>query len=184
MAITSFARTALRSATADHHEQVDQLFSQATLSDKGGYARFLMAQAAAFLPTEEALDRDGAEQAVSDWPSRRRGALLKADLDALGLPCTPPEASLRFEGTPALLGGIYVLEGSRLGGAVLKRSVPDGWPMRFLAPAPSGSWRNLMAALDRHLLGEEEIEAAAKAACRVFELFERGGRHFLSAELS
>ena len=51
-----------------------------------------------------------------------------------------------FSGLPALLGGLYVIEGSRLGGALLKRGLPAGTSARFLnAPAEPGAWRRLIA---------------------------------------
>ena len=53
----------------------------------------------------------------------------------------------------SMLGAIYVLEGSRLGGAVLKRTVPGHFPRRFLeARQAAGSWRTLLQALDEFLI--------------------------------
>ena len=166
------ARAKLRSATAAEHDRVDALFSAFDLAAPGGYARFLAAQAAAFLPVEAALDEAGAASALSCWPERRRGHLLAADLAALGAAPGPPVAPPAFAGEAALLGGIYVLEGSRLGGALLRRSLPDGAPCRFLAaPQPPGAWRNLLAKLDSVLIGEREIDSAVDSARRVFRCF-------------
>ena len=54
------ARAALKRATADAHERVDLLFSGLKLEDPRDYRRFLVAQAAAHLPVEQALDDAGA----------------------------------------------------------------------------------------------------------------------------
>jgi heme oxygenase (biliverdin-IX-beta and delta-forming) len=168
------ARTELREATRTDHDRVDAIFSRFDLTNLGAYGAFLSAQAAAFLPVEAALDAAGAIRLVADWPERRRGHLLEADLRALGRPV--PErghTECRLDGSADLLGALYVLEGSRLGGSLLKRQVPPAWPRRFLdAPQAAGAWRSLLILLDKWLDGPEERRAAAAAARGVFGLFE------------
>jgi heme oxygenase (biliverdin-IX-beta and delta-forming) len=168
------ARAVLREQTAADHERVDALFSRFDLSDRTGYARFLTAQATAFLPIESALDAAGAEALIPDWPERRRAALLTADLEALFVPqpaVSEPECRLDDRGS--MFGAIYVLEGSRLGGTLLKRQVHPDWPRRFLdAPQPPGTWRSLLMLLDKALQRPEEMRAALGAARGVFRRFE------------
>jgi len=66
-----------------------------------------------------------------------------------------------------------VLEGSRLGGAVLARRVPAELPRAFLgATHPPGAWRELLARIDRCGLAPQvqgDCTAAAKAVFRAFE---------------
>lgn len=178
------ARAALRAATAAEHERVDRLFSTADLAAIDGYRRFLVAQAAAFLPIEAALEAAGAAQVLPDWPQRRRSHLLRADLAALGATEPEPVAPPPFANDAAILGGIYVLEGSRLGGAMLKRGVAAEAPAGFLsAPQEPASWRKLLENLDRVLYGPDQIEAAVGAARTVFEGFAVGGlRHLETAK--
>jgi len=178
------ARAALRAATAAEHERVDRLFSSADLGAIDGYRRFLVAQAAAFLPIEAALEAAGAAQVLADWPQRRRSHLLRADLAALEAVEPAPVAAPRFPGEAAILGGVYVLEGSRLGAAVLKRGVAAAAPTDFLsAPQEPGSWRKLLENLDRVLYGPDQIGAAVGAARTVFEGFAAGGlRHLETAK--
>lgn len=183
------ARHALRSATAEHHGRVDAMFSAFDLSSPEGYCAFLTAQAEPFLSTEAALERDGIAQFVSDWPERKRANLIVADLEdvcscesrILGAPEIVPGPLLSQEhNEAALLGALYVLEGSRLGGALLKRAVPDGFPTRFLsAPHPPGNWRKLLEMLDTVLYDLEQIDAAVGAARSVFERFEHGAKRVL-----
>jgi heme oxygenase len=174
------ARAALRAGTAAEHERVDRLFGALDLASADDYRLFLSAQAAAFLPVEAALDAAGAEALVPDWPARRRGPLLRADLAALAAPLPPPEPVSALAGTAAILGALYVLEGSRLGGAMLKRSVAADAPRAFLdAPQQAGSWRKLLETLDHYLYETASIEAAVGAARRIFCCFEAGGRRFL-----
>jgi heme oxygenase len=168
----------LRQATRAEHERVDALFSQFDLSSRAGYGRFLKAQAAAFLPVEAALDRGPGDAAVPDWPQRRRGDLIRADLADLGIDATPLPPPAIGDGFAAL-GTIYVLEGSRLGGSLLRRSVPAGLPARFLSAASPEAWRTLIAHLEEKLTTPESRLIAIKAAQAVFALFERGGQHQL-----
>lgn len=174
------ARAALRAATAAEHERVDRLFGAYDLSSRTGYRAFLLAQAAAFLPVERALAAAGAGRLVPDWPERIRGHLLRADLAELD--AGEPEAicSPRIDGPAGVIGAAYVLEGSRLGGAVLKRALPARFPQSFLAaPQQPGSWRKLLEIMDKVLYGAGSIEAAAGVARQVFECFAAGGRRYL-----
>lgn len=174
------ARTALRAATAAEHERVDSLLSRFDLTERAGCRLFLLAQAAAFLPVEAALDEAGAERLVPDWPQRRRSEALHADLAALGAEPPTPALAIRFDTDEAVLGAVYVLEGSRLGGAMLKRALPPDFPRSFLdAPLPKGSWRNLLDNLDRFLYRDDQIELAAASARAVFGGFEAGGLRYL-----
>lgn len=176
------ARAALRAATAACHDRVDAVFSRIDLADPGGYGRFLQAQAGAYLPVEAALDRAGATSVVPDWPGRRRADVLRADLDALGLAVPAGGPDITFDDAAAVLGGIYVLEGSRLGGAVLVRGVPASFPQAFLAPGDSARWRYLLEIMDHMLISADVRTSAVESACRVFMLFEGSGRRYLKAD--
>lgn len=170
------ARSALRSATAADHRQVDDIFSRFRLGEANGYRAFLRGIAAAHVPVEAKLEASGAARLVPDWDQRRRRALLCQDLEALGERCPPEGTGLTFSGQPELLGGIYVLEGSRLGGALLRREVPDHLPKGFLsAPSSSASWRRLAGLLDQYLAESQSLASAIDAARRVFRSFAAAG---------
>lgn len=174
------ARAALKAATQDCHERVDAVFSQAALNDRQTYGRFLAAQAAAQLPVEAALIAGDVARIVPDWPMRERGSLIRQDLADLGREVPPPAGALAFRSPAEVLGGLYVLEGSRLGGQVLKRSVPEGFPSRFLGGVNSAAWRSLLAMLDRTLTTAPLRNEAIASARSVFALFETSGRQHLS----
>jgi heme oxygenase len=174
------ARAALRAATLADHERVDSLFSAFELGDAAGYRLFLAAQAAAHLPVEQALEAAGVAELLPDWPARRRSHLLEADLAELGLEVPDPLQPPPLPDTPAVLGAVYVIEGSRLGGAVLKRSLPAGAPKRFLAAEQApGAWRKLLAKLDESLYEPALVEAASQTARLIFRRFEAAGRRYL-----
>lgn len=172
-------RFALKAATAQAHERLDARFSRLDLAVRDDYIAFLRAQAGALVPVEAALDAAGAERVVEDWLTRRRSGALLADLEQLGAiaPAAVPAPTLRSQ--TALLGAIYVLEGSRLGGAVLARTVPDTLPRRFLAPGNPDAWRAFVRKLDEQLSSQADIEDAARAANAVFETFSSAASNIL-----
>ncbi|WP_375398637.1 biliverdin-producing heme oxygenase [uncultured Sphingomonas sp.] len=170
------ARSVLRAATASHHQRVDATFSAVAFGDAASYGAFLRAQAAAHLPVEEALAEGGIATIVPDWAARRRGGLIADDLAALGLDVPPAAGAIRFDTAAALLGALYVLEGSRLGGTLLKRSVAPGLPASFLGGGDSAAWRSLLALLDDKLGTAVARGRAIAAAGAVFALFEAAGR--------
>ena len=174
------ARAALRAATADDHERVDRLFSGFDLSRRDDYRRFLMAQAAAHLPVEAALDAGCVGDLMPDWPQRRRAPLLHADLTELGADMPDPVEAPPLGSAQALLGALYVIEGSRLGGAVLKRALPEGAPRRFLdAEQAPDAWRKLLAKLDESLYEPALVAGASHTARQIFRRFETAARRYL-----
>lgn len=166
------ARAALRAATRPEHDRVDVAFSQYDLTSRDGYRRFLLRQASAHLPVERALDAVGVEASVTDWPGRRRSDAIRADLADLGCDAVPEMPFAGFATPAEALGGAYVLEGSRLGGQVLRRQVSDGLPTRFLAQGSSLAWRALLTVLETKLRSLEEIGEAVTGARAVFACFE------------
>lgn len=166
------ARWALRDATRHEHDQVDAAFSTHDLSTIDGYGRFLSAQSRAFIAIERAADAAGAGALIADWDDRRRADLLLDDLADLGMEAPASIAPPVITSDAEILGAVYVLEGSRLGGAVLFRSAPFDAPRRFLEPDGAGPrWRSLVALMDARLTDDREIEAAVQSARAVFNCF-------------
>ena len=176
------AASELRAGTRSEHDRVDALFGRLDLSSATDYGLFLRAMAAAYLPVEKALEEASIGLLVRDWRVRKRGDLLGRDLAELGLTEIQLLAAPCFGDVPAILGGIYVLEGSRLGGAFLKRSLPVAAPARFLgAPAEPGSWKRLLETIDANLTEAGDILRACEAARSVFRTFEIAGRRATGA---
>ncbi len=164
---------ALRSATKADHERLDGLFERFDLGDAQAYRRFLIAHARALPAAEAAIAVD---PPLDGW--QPRAALLAADLNELGVASPSPLTGFDLPDEAARWGAIYVLEGSRLGGALLSRRVAAGLPRRYLgAVHESGSWRNLLVTLDNLPYpangGEDRVVTAAR---RTFALFEQAAR--------
>jgi heme oxygenase len=169
-------RFGLRAATAEAHARLDSLFSTFNLARRTDYVAFLRAQAPAFLAVEAALDVASAERLIEGWASRRRSTALLSDLAILGAvaPFTVPLP--HFSTDAEILGAAYVLEGSRLGGAMLVRAVAPGLPTAFLAPGNPADWRAFISLLDERLSSDASLADAISAALVVFALFEQSAR--------
>jgi heme oxygenase len=168
----SFAvRERLRAATHATHEALDRAFARFDLGDRRDYVDFLTAHARALLPIEAALGD------AAPWPAwHPRGPLLTADLAALGAPLPPPLEIDPIETDAARWGTLYVIEGSRLGGAMLAQRVGEGLPSSYLGQrfAP-GKWRGFMAALDEAATDAAWIDRAVTAAEATFASFALAG---------
>ena len=159
----------LRAATASDHDAVDAGFGRYDLTDADDYRAFLIAHARALPAVEAWLAAIPGLAAV-----RSRGAALAKDLAALGEDMPAPMTFNVPASTAAGWGAMYVVEGSRLGGIMLSRSVPQGMPSAYLgAKHLSGEWRALLAAIDNEPADEAWIEQAIVGAKAAFELYRR-----------
>ena len=164
---------ALRAATRDEHERLDTMMGGFDLADRASYQDFLCAHAMALPAIETALDDAGFADRLEDWPERRRGAALAADLAALGGAMPEPLVPPALSGTAAQWGAAYVIEGSRLGGKFLARQVGADLPKAYLgAPQAGGGWRRFLDGLDRAVTSPRQIAEAREAARAAFAMFE------------
>ena len=150
---------------------MDAAFAGHDLADRDSYGAFLIAHARALLPLESALD------GAALWPEwQPRGDLLRADLATLGLD-VPPAMAVEPGSVAARWGLLYVLEGSRLGGAMLARLVGAGLPVAYLAAAHrDGSWGRFGDAIESAAGDADWRAAALDGAVRGFTLFEQAVR--------
>ena len=112
--------------------------------------------------------------------ARQRKALLEADLRVLGasIPTERGPKLPEWHSEPELLGAMYVMEGSRLGGQMIARHVEAvlGLPaaegsayFRGFAEKTGAMWKEFVSVLGAAPQdGEEEAIAAAKEVFRVF----------------
>jgi heme oxygenase (biliverdin-IX-beta and delta-forming) len=172
----SLLRSILRDATAEDHARLDATLGAFDLGTIPGYRRFLEINAAALLPLERSLEQAGVRAVLPDWDDRARAAAILADLTRLGgkaCPLDTPELADRS----AMLGTLYVLEGSRLGAAYLLRTAKacsdpkiSGTTAFLGHGAGRQFWPLYLAALEAHAdeLAEDEVVRSARAA---FDLF-------------
>lgn len=164
-------RLFLRAATAADHGRVDRAYARFDLSDRRAYGDFLVAHALALRPIERAI------AAVAPWPDwRPRWPALAQDLDELGRAAPAHYATLPTPDVAGAWGMLYVVEGSRLGGALLARRVGPGLPRRYLAPEPDAAsgWPAFQAALTAAAESGDDgwLDRATAGAKRAFRHFE------------
>ena len=120
----------LRSETSPQHEALEQNdFNQALTAGTltaPGTAYFLAKMYGFLVPYEAALQQHAADFSPAwEVPERMRAHLILTDLERLesapDLPLCPAMPPLRTR--PQLLGAMYVVEGSTLGGQVITRQL-------------------------------------------------------------
>lgn len=166
------ARFALKAEVDTAHDHLDRRMARLDLGDRADYSTFLKLHGAVLPALEEQLARGGLGQLIPSWESNRRTAALAADLAAMAV-SPPPAITVDLDSQlETLLGAAYVLEGSRLGGQVLARQVPDDFPDAFLRGQGNiAPWPELIAALEQHLSSPEQLDRAKVAALAVFEAY-------------
>jgi heme oxygenase len=186
----------LRAETRAQHDATEAIpFSAAIVTGSLPLASYA-AQLAAYVPVHASLERalaaTGHPALRRVWePGMRRVDLLHADLAALGfsetdLPATTRAASTDLarwvedtaRTTPvALLGILYVLEGSTLGGAVLRRHLAAAYALtdeglRYYSPYgthPKPHWVAFSARMNALDLFDAEADAIVDAARATFD---------------
>jgi heme oxygenase len=180
------ARAALREATEAAHLRLHQLPAFHALAegrlDRPGYGALL----GRLLGFHAAMERRLAEAPPLDdfgiaIAERRRSPLLRADLAWLGVPAPAAEAPLPpFPSAAAALGGLYVVEGSTLGGLHLARALDPLLPpgiegRRFLlgyGAAHGAMWRACCNAIERCGATPGGLAGMVAGAVAGFEAFE------------
>jgi heme oxygenase (biliverdin-IX-beta and delta-forming) len=164
----------LRDQTRLDHAAVDQAFKAFDLTDRHDYGRLLSAHASVTPVVEDILE------GVSTLPPwRPRSTLIFADLEGLQIVSPEPVSVDPITSEAALLGALYVLEGSRLGGKVLSGRVPTGLPVTYLSDGHlPGEWRQFLASLDEaaRTRGSDWHEDLVRGARGVFVAFLRASR--------
>lgn len=153
--------------------------------DHRAYQRLLEAYYGFHAPLEQAL----AGHLPALAPQRRAKApALINDLQNLGLSARQIDALPlcqalpRITGDAQALGVMYVLEGSTLGGQVLKRAMAErlaigtangGAFLDVYGPETGALWRSFLRFLEHAALSPAEQEHAVQAAIDTFARFER-----------
>ncbi len=176
-------RNALRSETTDSHAAVDDIFSRFDLGNPRDYTAFLVAHARILPAIEAALEQAGIAELLPDWADRRRTDQLAADLAELGIAQPEPLEAPSLKSEAEVWGTMYVIEGSKLGGALLAKLVPANLPSRYLTPTgPKGSMKVFMDRVDAVEI-EDPSEAVA-AARATFALFRKAAEMELEPSIS
>lgn len=120
------------------------------------------------------------------WAERCKLPWLEQDLRALDAPALPtegaPQVSCMWPSLAAVLGSLYVLEGSTLGGQLISRHLRDtlrltpSTGMAFFSgygKQTGRMWRQMRHILAAQLVSEAQMTEATLAAQQMFVLFRR-----------
>lgn len=176
-------RSRLRSATDDAHRRLDEIVDRAGFFDDcPSYASYLKATLRARQQLELALTDSGAEALFEVWPDRRIATALRQDIADVTGGEAAADASVLVSTLSAahVIGSLYVLEGSALGGRQLAlRAHALGMSPAFGArhfarqTAIPKSWSAFLRVLEALPLDTAEEDACIEAAIAVFASFER-----------
>jgi heme oxygenase len=182
MAPTRIAADRLRAATAASHDALDHTLGIVDrLADPclrpaalQGYYRLHAAAEAAIIPWLEPLE-------PLDLASRLRAPSIAAAIARSGAATDPAPPDFAIANQAAALGVLYVLEGSSLGGRLIRRDLAargtDLASLDFMDPygAQTGAmWRALLELLEQHLA--REPQALAEACAGATAAFALAGR--------
>lgn len=173
----------VRDATQHAHRRLDMAMNSVDLGRLHYYAGFLRGQAEALIPIETALEQNGIEELLPDWPQRARTPALEHDLSVLDIACDPlllPDFAPRAgERIAEMLGTVYVLEGSRMRSRVILSRLTDqpdpsilgatsylrhGFGKRF--------WPTFQETLESHPDARARIDRVVDGALLAFGMFE------------
>jgi heme oxygenase (biliverdin-IX-beta and delta-forming) len=156
----------LRGGTRDDHALIDAILLPLDLAKVRDYELFLSIHA------ESLLALAGVWRGEDSQDFQAMLGLLRSDLTTLG-----SSASVRWIHAciPASLGAglgvAYVIRGSRLGAAVLRRGVPASMPTSYLDFVPSLPWRDFLPQLEVLAGDPADTQAAMLAARSTFAVF-------------
>ena len=132
---------------------------------------------------EATLAASDAQSLMPDWPDRVRTPALAEDLAAVGGRGLVTPSTAKPIAPAAAFGMMYVLEGSRLGGAVLARRVQRNSDprcrdaTRYLRHGAGLSlWPSFIATLENADCVRDDIGGAIASALHTFELFAKAAR--------
>lgn len=144
------------------------------------YTMVLMAYYGLYTPMEARLATAADWHAMGfDMDRRLKAPLLRADLEALGMPPAALTTAPRCAGLPrtpdlpAAIGCLYVLEGSTLGGQLIARHVErtlgytagsGGAFFNSYGAEVGPRWKEFKTFAERHGAGHEDAVIAAAAA--------------------
>ena len=173
----SDAHRRLRAATQRDHDRLEaRLDILARIATPEGRRAMVQGFHGFHATTEAALTPWLASLPGLDFQARRRSVQLAADLARLGGDGGPPvEAAITVASVGEALGRMYVLEGSTLGGRVIRRTVEargdsmEG--LAFLDPYGERAgerWRAFLAVLDAEAGTTGDVEAMVRGAVAGF----------------
>lgn len=180
----------LKLATADVHDNVDKtIMAQDPFANTQNYLDFLRLQFYFLRDVSVLYEHAELLALIPDLTSRRRLSLLEQDFEdlAANLPAAylPPFVTINTDVATAL-GWLYVVEGSKVGAAMLGKQVQAKLNFnaehgaRYLTGPGAGrgsAWRELVQLIDSVELNEQQEQALIEGARQAFTRFQAFQAH-------
>ncbi len=176
----------IRSATKESHEALDTAMMPAikSIHSAEAYVRLLIAFYGFFKPVYELIEAHLQTSLLPDYPTRRKPSAILENLAALHFhqPVTHLCEDLPLiTNNAAAFGALYVMEGSTLGGLVIKKMIAtqtglqDGQISFFNAYGKETKerWNTFIIILNGIAKDGKEEASAIVAATETFALFRR-----------
>lgn len=160
----------LRDSTRDAHRALDAALSRYDLTDRNHYDAFLRIH---WCSLTELRRRWRTED---DAEFAHLLSKLESDLECRSATTTELWCRRTKESAPAQAIGVsYVIRGSRLGAASLRRRVPEDFPSAYLSAQLELSWRAFLEQLETFAgsVNPMEISSAVTGARIAFGVFGR-----------
>ena len=176
----------LKAATADVHNDVDKsIMAQDPFADTQSYLTFLRLQYHFLKDVSALYEHPELSWYITDLKSRRRLSMLEQDFVDLASTVPPqiPNSQLNADTDFATaLGWLYVVEGSKVGAAMLGKQVQAKLNYsaihgaRFLTGPGAGrgsAWRELIQLIDQAELTASQEQALIAGARQAFVRFQQ-----------
>lgn len=175
--MSSTVRFILKDATQSLHDATEQNFAISTVESVSQYIKKLKSLTKFYLSWEPYVLTRLQDESLLFYHERQKLPLLQCDLEYFGINMPEKDSSeIELENIAALLGSLYVVEGSTLGGQIISRMLAEKFQIRA---ATGGSyfysygenigrnWQDFCRLLDLH--AANDTSAAIDAAKKTFE---------------
>lgn len=179
--------TRLKEETQEAHHAIENLMFgdkiRAENLELAEYRKLILTHFFVVEAVERALQQEGWMQFLAPimYEKRRKSPALQADLQVLGISEPPNPFKIDFFKTAAqVLGALYVVEGSTLGGEIIHRKLLKSASLSTLQTfnyfgvygnAIRGNWINFKNFLGENIHNPQELQLAVEAANKTFVLY-------------
>ncbi|MDK1290346.1 biliverdin-producing heme oxygenase [Pseudoalteromonas umbrosa] len=168
----------LRASTSSVHDQLDKkIMAQSPFENKANYGLFLRYQYYLMNYVAALYQSPQIAEIIPDLPDRDRSEQLTQDFQDLGITQPEPLPALPHLDIPIFesLGWLYVIEGSKLGAAILAKEAEKlglhcEFGARFLTGSSRGSnWRQFMQCIEDASLNAQQEDTMLEGAQAAFK---------------
>ncbi|MEO8961995.1 MAG: biliverdin-producing heme oxygenase [Ginsengibacter sp.] len=173
----------LKLRTKERHQQLEVKVITAIklIHHRNDYARLLQLFAGYFGSLEDLIEQNLNLDMLTDYRLRRKAAALQADLISMNVPLPKKIGS---ENLPTIknslqaIGALYVMEGSTLGGRIIRKMVADKLPnenafsfFEGYGEKTNDMWKSFKASIDAIVLNNKETNVVIDSANETFYKF-------------